>query len=135
MLASSITYEPWGSITGAQFGNGLALQQLWTGGLLSSKRLYNAGTGTDLSSLAYGYDADDNLGAIRDRLNDANSLYYGYDGSGRLTLASWAATSSPSAETYSYSAGTNRLASMTDASGKGRPDRARRRKQSVRLCQ
>ena len=38
----------------------------------------------DLSSLAYGYDNDDNLGSIHDLLNDANSTYYGYDGNNRL---------------------------------------------------
>jgi RHS repeat-associated protein len=116
-LASSITYEAWGSITGAQFGNGLALTQGWSNGRLASKRLYTAATGVSLSSLAYTYDADGNIGGIHDLLNDANSQYYGYDELGRLNLASWVTTTTPSAETYSYTTGTNRLASLVDATG------------------
>lgn len=116
-LASAITYEPWGSVTGAQLGNGLTLTQSWSDGRLSAKRLTNSATSTDLSWLAYHYDPNDNIGAIRDQLDDTKSVYYGYDASDRLTLTSWVSGSTPAPETYSYTSGTNRLASVTTASG------------------
>jgi RHS repeat-associated protein len=117
-LASAITYEPWGSITGGQFGNGLSLSQSWTDGRLASKRLTNMDTGADVSSLAYLYDNDDNIGSIRDLLNDANSIYYGYDGNDRLSFASMTVASpSASSATYSYAAGSNRLSSLMDETG------------------
>jgi len=118
MLASSITYEPWGSITGAQFGNGLSLAQVWTDGRLASKRLYTTSTGTNLSSLAYTYDPNDNIGAIRDLIDESRSAYYGYDANDRMIFAS-IAVGTPTADTenFSYTAGKNRLASVTNASG------------------
>jgi YD repeat-containing protein len=117
-LASSIAYEPWGSIASAQFGNGLSLSQTWTDGRLASKRLYATATGANLSQLAYLYDNDDNIGAIRDQLNDTNSAYYGYDGNNRLSFASMTVgTPATGTETHSYTSGTNRLASITNASG------------------
>ena len=118
LLAGSITYDPWGSVTAAQFGNGLALQQAWFDGRLTSKRLYNATSGANLSSLAYGYDNDDNIGAIHDLIDDANTPYYGYDAVGRMTLSSMVVSSpASSTDTYNYTSGTNRLASITNAAG------------------
>lgn len=118
MLAGSLTYEPWGSITSAQFGNGLSLSQTWTDGRLASKRLYATATGANLSQLAYLYDNDDNIGAIRDLVDDSKSAYYGYDGNNRLNFASMTVgTPATGAETYNYTSGKNRLASVTNASG------------------
>jgi RHS repeat-associated protein len=117
-LASSMTYEPRGSITGAQYGNGLALAQVWSDGRLASKRLYNASTGTNLSQLAYLYDPNDNVGAIRDLIDDSKSLYYGYDANDRLAFLSLTVgTPASGTETYSYTSGKNRLASVVNASG------------------
>ena len=45
------------------------------------------------------------------------SVYYGYDPNDRLTLTSWVTGATLSSETYSYTSGTNRLASLTDSSG------------------
>jgi RHS repeat-associated protein len=117
-LASSIAYDPWGSITAASFGNGLSLAETWTDGRLAAKRLYNTSSGTNLSSLAYAYDNDDNVGSIRDLMNDANSVYYGYDASSRLAFASMTVgTPATGTDTYNYTGGKNRLASVVNASG------------------
>jgi len=117
MLASAMTYEPWGSLLTATMGNGLALAQVWTDGRLGSKRLYNSSTSASLSYLGYAYDGNDNIGAITDQLTAANSVYYGYDPNDRLTLTSLVTATTPGAETYNYTAGTNRLASFIDAAG------------------
>jgi RHS repeat-associated protein len=117
-LASSMTYEVWGSLTAAQFGNGLSLSQTWSDGRLASKRLYNTSNGTNLSQLAYAYDNDDNIGAVRDQLDDTKSVYYGYDPNNRLSFASMTVSSpSTATETYSYTSGKNRLSSLTNAAG------------------
>jgi len=117
-LASSMSYEAWGSITAATFGNGLSLSETWTDGRLASKRLYNTSSGANLSSLAYLYDSDDNIGAIRDLVDDSKSTYYGFDPNNRLTFASLTVgTPATGTESYSYTSGKNRLASLTNASG------------------
>jgi len=117
-LASSISYEPWGSIMAATFGNGLALSETWTDGRLASKRLYNTSSGANLSSLAYLYDNDDNIGAIRDLVDDSKSTYYGFDPNGRLSFAAMTVgTPATGTESYSYTSGKNRLASLTNATG------------------
>jgi RHS repeat-associated protein len=117
-LASSITYEPWGSMTGAQFGNGLSMSQVWADGRLASKRLFNTSTSADLSSLAYTYDANDNVGAVLDQLNASNNAYYGYDASDRMAFSSVPVTAAGTGtDTYAYTTSTNRLASVTTAAG------------------
>jgi RHS repeat-associated protein len=118
MLASGLTYEPWGSLTAATFGNGLSLAQTWIDGRLATKRLYNTSTSANLSSLAYAYDADDNIGAIRDLVDDSKSSYYGFDPNSRLAFASMTVETPVSGtESYSYTSGKNRLASVTNAAG------------------
>lgn len=117
-LASSITYDPWGSLTAAQFGNGLSLAETWADGRLAAKRLYNTSSGANLSALAYIYDSDDNIGVIRDLVDDTNSMYYGYDGNQRMVFASLPVSSATgNSGTYSYATGTNRLSSIVDGSG------------------
>lgn len=50
--------------------------------------------------------------------NDANSVYYDYDANDRLALTSLSVPSPvASAETYGYTTGTNRLASVVNGSG------------------
>lgn len=63
-------------------------------GRLASHRLYATSSGTNLSSLAYAYDPND-----------------------RLTVTSAVLDTPPSPETYAYTTGTNRLATLADASG------------------
>lgn len=118
ILASGYSYEPFGSVKSIALGNGLSVANDWgNDGRLASRRLYTTSSGANLSWLAYTYDVNGNVGAVRDKLNDANSIYYGYDSNDRLTLASMVLDNPPSEEAYNYTTGTNRLASFTDASG------------------
>jgi RHS repeat-associated protein len=119
VLASGFGYEPFASVKTIALGNGLSVTNDWgNDGRLASRRLYRTSNGTNLSWLTYNYDANDNIGAIRDKLNDANSSFFAYDANDRLTLTSLSLDPSANlAETYSYTAGTNRLASLVNASG------------------
>jgi len=85
VLATNIAYEPFGPLKSADLGNGLKLSQDWGNDRrLTSKRLYTAG-GTDVWHLSYTYDDDDNITAITDLVNAANSRSFGYDSIDRLT--------------------------------------------------
>jgi RHS repeat-associated protein len=116
-VASGHQYEPFGPVKAMTLGNGLAVANDWgTDGFLAERRLVATSSGTALSHLAYGRDEVGRIGAIADQLVPANSVLYGYDPVGRLTMAVSSSASAPS-ETYAYTPGTNRLASVTDASG------------------
>lgn len=66
-LLTLATYESFGSLTTAAFGNGTALLQDWgNDGLLAQKRLYRTGNNSNLSLLNYSYDLDDNILGITD---------------------------------------------------------------------
>lgn len=83
-LATNMTYEPFGPLKSADYGNGLKLSQDWgSDRRLASKRLYTA-SGTDVWHLSYGYDGDDNISSITDNVTPANSRSFGYDSVGRL---------------------------------------------------
>ena len=117
VISNGYTYEPFGAVTGMTLGNGLTVANAWgLDGLLTSRRLYKTTGGTNLSYLGYRYDADGNIAAIDDQVTAANSIVYGYDKLDRLGMM---VTSSggPIAQTYNLTAGTNRLASVTDATG------------------
>ena len=118
-LASGYSYEPFAAMKAMALGNSLAVANDWGGAeRLTTRRLYNSSTGTNLSSLAYSYDADDNVTAITDALDDSRSIFYGYDVNDRLTKTLLtAATAQTGTVTYSYATGTNRLSSVADASG------------------
>ena len=74
-IASGYAYEPFGPVKAMVLGNGLSVANDWgDDGRLASRRLYRTSGGTDLSYLAYAYDADDNIAAIRDQLNDTISI-------------------------------------------------------------
>ena len=99
-------------------GNGLSVANDWgNDGRLASRRLYNTSAGTNLSWLGYSQDANDNLGSIRDLTDETKSVYYGFDANDRMSLVSQAVATVPNNETYVYSAGTNRLASLTTSAG------------------
>jgi len=145
VLASGITYEPFGSMLMATFGNGLTMAQSWgNDGRLASKRLYNTASGTNLSLLTYGYDNDDNITSIADGVDPTRSVTYGYDPVNRLTQSVLASgsirrqdfafdangnrtrveqranptdTLPVSTATYTLNSGTNQLASVVDPSG------------------
>lgn len=144
-LVSGMTYEPFGSLLTATYGNGLALAQSGgNDGRLANKRLTRVSTGANLSQLTYGYDHDDNITSIDDGVDPARDVTYFYDRPGRLTRSvavsgavkridyfydkngnptvverrPEAAGSSPSTTTaYALQSGTNRLASVTSAAG------------------
>jgi RHS repeat-associated protein len=116
-VAGSTLYEPFGPVRAMLLGNGLAVGNVWgQDGSLASRQLTSAASGTDLSHLSYRYDADGNIGAITDHLNPAASVVYGYDPVGRLVLTV-SDTAPVAAQSYSYTSGTNRLASFSDSSG------------------
>jgi RHS repeat-associated protein len=146
-LMSAGTYESFGSLKTANFGNGTALAQSWgNDGRLASKRLFNVTGGVNVSSLTYAYDNDDNITGITDAVMAANSLTYAYDNRGRLvqvvsgagaykrqdfvydangnrTSVEWRAnaadTTASATDSYVRTAGTNRLASVTATAGTG----------------
>lgn len=143
-LISGITYEPFGSMLSATYGNGLLFQQSWgNDGRLASRRLYLP-AGTDVSLLTYGYDNDDNITSIADNVDSTRSVTYGYDSVGRLTQSVLASGSArrqdliydtngnlqrtelranpadivpASTTTFALNTGTNQLASVVDAAG------------------
>jgi len=102
-----------------QLGNGLAVANDWgNAGRLASRRLYRTADGTNLSWLTYGYDPNDNFASIVDQLDSTRSAYYGYDVNDRLAMTvSTAATVTPATDSYSYSTGTNQLASISGTAG------------------
>jgi len=119
VIASNVTYEPFAAMKSMQLGNGLAVANDWgNDGRLASRRLYRTADGTNLSWLTYGYDPNDNIASIVDQLDGTHSVYYGYDVNDRLAMTvSTAATVTPATDTYSYSTGTNQLASITGTAG------------------
>lgn len=144
LLADNIVYEPLGPMKSADLGNGLKLALDWgTDRRLASKRLYTA-AGTDVWHVSYGYDADDNIVAITDVVNPANSLAFGYDAVDRLTRMDGSAgtfarqdflhdangnrtaverrtnvgdLTPAETDTYTKTSGTNRLASVAMPAG------------------
>ncbi|MEO0419085.1 MAG: RHS repeat-associated core domain-containing protein [Pseudomonadota bacterium] len=116
-IADNHDYEPFGPAKAMDLGNGLAVANDWgTDGRLAARRLYTSVGGTDLSHLAYRRDDAGRIGAIADYVNPAGSVIYGYDEVGRLELAVSDGASTGS-ESYTYTNGTNQLASFTDANG------------------
>jgi RHS repeat-associated protein len=125
------------------------LQDWGNDGRLALKQLYRSSDNGAISSFAYAYDYDDNMTGITDQITAANSLTYAYDTRGRLVRATAAATSSAAykrqdfaydangnrtavtwrtnagdasaaaTDTYTRSAGKNRLASITATAGTG----------------
>jgi RHS repeat-associated protein len=99
-------------------GNGLAVSNDWgSDGRLASRRLYRSFDNTSLSYLAYRYDGDDNIAAIADQLGSGGTQLYGYDQLDRLNFTLLQPGSTAGTTSYSYTPGTNRLASLSDASG------------------
>ena len=143
-LASSLVYEPFGSLKTATYGNTLKLVQDWgNDGRLAAKRVVRSNA-TNLSSLSYGYDNDDNMLSIIDGVDATRSAAFAFDNMNRIVridsssgairredqvhdkngnrvsverraLATDALPAS--ADTYTKTAGTNRLASIATAAG------------------
>ncbi|HVR27538.1 MAG TPA: RHS repeat-associated core domain-containing protein [Candidatus Polarisedimenticolia bacterium] len=85
-VVSSVTYEPFGPITGTTFGNGVADARTFD---LDYRMLTLTDKGTaSVQNLTYGYDADNNVKTITDAVTSANSQTLGYDPLNRLNSAS-----------------------------------------------
>jgi len=145
VLASNLVYQPFGSLRSASFGNGLSLVQDWgPWARLGSKRLYRTATGDNVSLLTYSYDGDDNITAITDGIDATRTFTFGYDAVDRLTRSTASlgtvrrqdfvhdlngnrlraeSRAGPndvapmSTATYSLTTGTNRIASIAEATG------------------
>ena len=111
-LASNMTYQPFGAVETITLGNGLiAANDRGIDARLKARRLTRVATGAKLSDIAYGYDPDGNVTSIDDRVTPARSSLYGYDAAGRVNLTVGEGTVTP--QGYSYTSGTNKLASIT----------------------
>ena len=87
MLASGMSYQPFGAVEAMVLGNGLTVaNDRGEDGRLKRRRLSNATTSTALSDLAYVYDPDGNVASIDDAVVPDRSAIYGYDSMGRLNL-------------------------------------------------
>lgn len=84
-VATSITYEPFGPVTGLSYGNGLTGTYVYDNDYRPTSRVDTATT--DVLNLAYTYDADDNVKTITDTVNAANGQTLGYDALNRITSA------------------------------------------------
>jgi YD repeat-containing protein len=87
-VATGMTYEAFGALTRANYGNGTRMIQSWgNDGRLANRRLEVSSTSVRLSSLTYSYDANDNFSAITDTLDATKTRAYSYDAVDRLTRA------------------------------------------------
>ncbi|MEN9855026.1 MAG: hypothetical protein RLZZ157_152 [Pseudomonadota bacterium] len=108
-LASNMTYEAFGAMTGANYGNGLRMLQSWgNDDRLSRRRLIRARDNVALSDLSYLYDANDNIIAINDGVLPARSNQFAYDSVDRL-IAKFAQQGPYAREDYIYDTNGNRL--------------------------
>jgi RHS repeat-associated protein len=85
-VASGMTYEAFGSLTRANYGNGTRMIQSWgNDGRLANRRLERSVDSVRLSSLTYAYDANDNFTAITDTLDATKTRAYQSDAMDRIT--------------------------------------------------
>jgi len=84
-VATSITYEPFGPVTGLSYGNGLTGTYVYDNDYRPTSRVDTATS--DVLNLAYTYDAADNVKTITDTVNAANGQTLGYDALNRLNSA------------------------------------------------
>ena len=100
-VATGITYEPFGPITGLTYGNGLTETRTYD-------QDYRLTSLTDPNTLSWqlGYNADDDITGITDQLISADSQTLGYDNVNRLTGAS--ASGLYGTLSYGYDANGNR---------------------------
>ena len=145
-ISSSMSYEAFGALKTMSLGNGERMIVTYgDDGRLDGRRLYRVADGVNISHLTYGYDADDNMVRITDRLNADNTQTFAYDEVDRLKRVTTATgdirrtdyvfdangnrtrelrrplpTDPPSVATvdrYALQAGTNRLAQVTTPAG------------------
>lgn len=144
LVASGMTYEPFGPVKTMHLGNGLRAVTDWGDDGRLASRLYRLSDGGTLSRLTYGYDADDNIVRITDTLDASKTQKFAYDEAGRVSRVDVASgpvqrvnyvhdnngnrlrqvnralpadTAALSTDVYSYTAGTNQLASVKAGTG------------------
>jgi RHS repeat-associated protein len=113
-LSSGMTYEAFGAITRANYGNGTRMIQSWgNDGRLANRRLERSVDSVRLSSFTYGYDNSDNFTSIADTLDATKSRTYAYDPLDRLARITGTQVTGTSAniarEDYVYDRNSNRL--------------------------
>ena len=122
-LASNMTYQPFGAVETMALGNGLiTANERGLDGRLRGRRLTNASSaaspvGTKLSDISYGYDPDGNVTSMEDKVTPARSSLYGYDAASRVNLMVAEGSNAPAS--YTYTPGTNKLASITTSVASG----------------
>lgn len=109
-LVSSLTYQPFGPLSGLTYGNGIAEKRTFD----LDYRLDTI-TSANVQSLTYNYDADNNVLGVTDGLHSANSQSLGYDVLSRLTSASGPYSNLA----YGYDANGNRVSETSPATGDG----------------
>ena len=86
VVASAITYQPFGPMASLTYGNGLVLTLTYDQDYRLTG-LQAAAGGTVVQNLTYTYNAADNLTLLTDGLTPARTQTLGYDGLNRLTSA------------------------------------------------
>jgi len=134
-MTAAITHQPFGPINSVKFGNGISESWSFDQSYLPTN-IADALSGTNLQNLTYAYDKANNVTSITDAVNAANTQTLGYDVINRLINAAsgpggygsfaWTydkvgnrltQTSGTTSTTYGYTTGTNRLATITTATG------------------
>jgi YD repeat-containing protein len=119
-LMSSMVYEPFGALTTATLGNSQRFAQLYdTTGRRTHRRYRANNNTTNIWSVAYGYDPDDNITGITDLVDASRSQSFGYDPVDRLTRVDLQ-TGAVRREDYAFDTNGNRMsvarrAAITDA--------------------
>ena len=128
---ATLSHQPFGPQSAVIYGNGIA--ETWTyDDAYRPTNIIDALSGANLQNLTYTYDNANNVKSITDATNAANGQTLGYDVINRLTSAasgvggygsySWSydkvgnrltQVQAATTATYGYSAGTNRLGTIT----------------------
>jgi RHS repeat-associated protein len=112
--AQAVTFPlAFGALKTISYGNGERLIiTRGDDGRLDGRRLYKVADGVNISHLTYGYDVDDNMIRITDKLDATKSLSFAYDPVGRLKRVT-AASGSMQRTDYVFDGNGNRLKKLT----------------------
>jgi RHS repeat-associated protein len=103
-LASSVTYAPFGPVTGLLYGNGVTRTNVYDEDYRITG-IITAGSSAYVQNLAYAYNPVNNITAITDNLAAGNNQTFAYDSDYRLTQA----VGNYGTEKYAYDPDGNRL--------------------------
>lgn len=109
VLASGVTFQPFGSLTGLTYGNGLILSRSYDRNYWLSGITLTDGS-TPLLSLSLSRDQNGNLASITDNAGTGRDAVFGYSGAERLSLSvgPWSTTGDQGAEMGTISNTSNR---------------------------